>query len=81
MEEKKQTPINITDIFKKLWPHKKLYFKVLPATLILTYICSHYLFHDTTNVPLVWHQSRQVRHYLDHSVLWGRLLLPWDWGL
>lgn len=38
MEEKKQAPINITDIFKKLWPHKKLYFKVLPATLILTYL-------------------------------------------
>jgi len=38
MEEKKQAPINITDVFKKLWPHKKLYFKVLPATLILTYL-------------------------------------------
>ena len=38
MEEKKQAPINITDIFKKLWPHRKLYFKVLPATLILTYL-------------------------------------------
>lgn len=38
MEEKKQAPINITDIFKKLWPHKKLYFKVLPATLVLTYL-------------------------------------------
>ena len=38
MEEKKQAPINITDIIKTLWPHRKLYFKVLPATLILTYL-------------------------------------------
>lgn len=38
MEENKQAPINITDIVKKLWPHRKQYYKVLPATLVLTYL-------------------------------------------
>ena len=38
MEDNKQAPINISDIVKKLWPHKKLYYKVLPATLVLTYL-------------------------------------------
>lgn len=39
MEEKKNiAPINFVDIFKKLWPHRKTYYKVLPATLIITYL-------------------------------------------
>lgn len=38
MEEQKQAPINIADITKKLWPHRKLFFKVLPAALIITYL-------------------------------------------
>lgn len=38
MEEQKQAPINIADITKKLWPHRKLFFKVLPATLVITYL-------------------------------------------
>lgn len=39
MEEKNiKSPIDFAQIFKKLWPHKKLYFKVLPATLIVTYL-------------------------------------------
>ena len=39
MEEKKNiAPINFKAIFKKLWQHKKTYYKVLPATLIITYL-------------------------------------------
>ena len=39
MEEKKNiAPIDFVAIFKKLWPHRKTYYKVLPATLILTYL-------------------------------------------
>lgn len=40
MEENKKdvTPINFTQIVKKLWPHRKTYIRVLPATLILTYL-------------------------------------------
>jgi len=39
MEEKKDIkPIDFTKIVKKLWPHRKKYYYVLPATLILTYL-------------------------------------------
>jgi hypothetical protein len=39
MEEKKNTaPIDFVAIFNKLWPKRKLYYKVLPATLIITYL-------------------------------------------
>lgn len=39
MEEKKNNaPIDVTAIFKKLWPHRKTYYKVLPAVLIITYL-------------------------------------------
>lgn len=39
MEGKKvKTPIDFIVIFKKLWPHRKTYYKVLPATLIITYL-------------------------------------------
>lgn len=39
MEEKKNiAPIDVAAIFKKLWLHRKTYYKVLPATLILTYL-------------------------------------------
>lgn len=39
MEEKKNiAPINLVDIFRKLWPNRKTYYKVLPATLIITYL-------------------------------------------
>ena len=38
MEDNKQAPINITEIIQKLWQHKMLYFKVLPAALIITYL-------------------------------------------
>jgi hypothetical protein len=39
MEEKKNiAPIDFVAIFKKLWPHRKTYYKVLPATLIITYL-------------------------------------------
>lgn len=39
MEEKKnKAPIDVVAIFKKLWPHRKTYYKVLPATLIITYL-------------------------------------------
>ena len=31
-------PINFTEIVKKLWPHRKKYYYVLPATLIITYL-------------------------------------------
>ncbi len=37
-EEKKKAPIDFVKIFKKLWPHRKTYYKVLPATLIITYL-------------------------------------------
>lgn len=39
MEEKKNiAPIDFVAIFKKLWPHRKTYYKVLPATLIISYL-------------------------------------------
>lgn len=39
MEEKKdKAPINFVKIAKKLWPHRKKYYYVLPATLIATYL-------------------------------------------
>lgn len=39
MEEQKDTkPIDFSQIVKKLWPHRKKYYYVLPATLILTYL-------------------------------------------
>lgn len=39
MEEKKNNaPIDFVAIFKKLWPHRKTYYKVLPAVLIITYL-------------------------------------------
>ena len=40
MEENKKdmTPIDFIQIAKKLWAHRKTYFWVLPATLILTYL-------------------------------------------
>lgn len=37
-EQNKKAPIDFVQIFKKLWPHRKLYFKVLPATLVITYL-------------------------------------------
>jgi capsular polysaccharide biosynthesis protein len=36
MEERK--PIDISNIIKKLWPNRKKYYYVLPATLIITYL-------------------------------------------
>ena len=39
MEEKKDIkPIDITAIIKKLWANRNKYYKVLPATLIITYL-------------------------------------------
>lgn len=39
MEDNKDIkPIDITQIIKKLWPHRKRYYYVLPATLIITYL-------------------------------------------
>ena len=39
MEKKKDIkPIDFTSIVKKLWPHRKKYYYVLPATLIITYL-------------------------------------------
>lgn len=39
MEEKKDIkPIDFASIVKKLWPHRKKYFYVLPITLIVTYL-------------------------------------------
>ena len=40
MEEAKKDikPINITDIVNKIWPHRKMFYYVLPATLIITYL-------------------------------------------
>jgi hypothetical protein len=39
MEEKKDIrPIDLGNIVKKLWPHRRLYLRVMPATLILTYL-------------------------------------------
>lgn len=39
MEEKKDIkPIDFTQIAKKLWPHRKKYYYVLPATLVVTYL-------------------------------------------
>ena len=39
MEENKDIkPIDITSIFRKLWKYRKKYYRVLPATLIITYL-------------------------------------------
>jgi hypothetical protein len=40
MEEQKKdiTPIDFIQIVKKLWPHRKTYYWVMPTTLILTYL-------------------------------------------
>lgn len=38
MEEEKKKKIDLAAIFKKLWPHRKKYYYVLPATLIITYL-------------------------------------------
>jgi hypothetical protein len=39
MEEKKKIEqIDVAKIAKKLWAHRKTYYKVLPATLIITYL-------------------------------------------
>ena len=38
MEEKNPKQIDFTKIAKTLWPHRKKYFVVLPATLIITYL-------------------------------------------
>lgn len=37
-ENSKKAPIDFVQIFKKLWPHRKTYYKVLPATLVITYL-------------------------------------------
>ena len=37
-EQKNNTPIDFTQIVKKLWPYRKKYYYVLPATLIITYL-------------------------------------------
>ena len=37
-EENKKAPIDLIAIFNKLWPHRKKYFKILPAVLIGTYL-------------------------------------------
>lgn len=37
-EQNKKAPIDFVQIFKKLWPKRKLYYKVLPATLVITYL-------------------------------------------
>ena len=38
MEEKKKTPIDFTEIYKKLKPYKKKYYYVMGITLIATYL-------------------------------------------
>ena len=38
MEETTKKPIDFAQIVKKLWPHRKKYYYVLPATLVLTYL-------------------------------------------
>ena len=40
MEEQKKdiTPIDFIQIVKKLWPHRKTYYWLMPTTLILTYL-------------------------------------------
>ena len=40
MEEQKKdiTPIDFIQIVKKMWPHRKTYYWVMPTTLILTYL-------------------------------------------
>lgn len=37
-EKKDIKPIDFEKIFKTLWPHRKKYYRVLPAVLILTYL-------------------------------------------
>lgn len=37
-EENKKAPIDLIAIFNKLWPHRKKYFKILPAVLVGTYL-------------------------------------------
>lgn len=38
MEEKDKNPIDLVGMFKKLWPHRKKYYYVLPAALFGTYL-------------------------------------------
>jgi len=38
MSENKLPPINLRDVFNKLWPHRKKYFYIMPATLIVSYL-------------------------------------------
>ena len=38
MEENNSKPIDFTKIIKSLWPHRKKYLCLLPATLIITYL-------------------------------------------
>lgn len=38
MEEKKKTPIDFSDIYRRLKPHKKKYYYVMGITLIATYL-------------------------------------------
>lgn len=38
MEEQNKKPIDFIQIAKKLWPYRKKYYYVLPATLIITYL-------------------------------------------
>ena len=38
MEEKKMKPLDLGNLIKTLWPHRKKYFRVLPAVLIGTYL-------------------------------------------
>ncbi len=38
MEENIKKPIDFAKIYKKLWKHKKLYMRVIPATLVITYL-------------------------------------------
>ena len=37
-EENKKAPIDLISIFNKLWPHRKTYYKILPAVLVGTYL-------------------------------------------
>jgi hypothetical protein len=37
-EENKKAPIDLVAIFNKLWPHRKKYYKILPAVLVGSYL-------------------------------------------
>ncbi len=61
MEEKDFKPINFLEIVKKLWNHRKEYYKLLPAVLIIAYLfvacipryyqCTICLAPENTNMP------------------------------